>query len=204
MLASVHRRPPPSANCANTIRVNIGERPRTGMNETKTEPMPGLGSGVAAESLDGSSAACVVVTGRMQRFVLHAIPTAPIADYLRAQVPGRRCLHCTQICHLCTCLNWLPMTCAGRSRVRGRGRRWRALPCWDPRGGLAWRRLGCYQPAGWRRCGLAPSRRGVRWPGRRGSWVMSVVQTTALDRNSGMSAAARRSGAAGGTSGAGV
>ena len=30
------------------------------------------------------------------------------------------------------------------------------------------------------------------------------VQTTALDRNSGMSAAARRSGAAGGTSGAGA
>jgi hypothetical protein len=43
-----------------------------------------------------------------------------------------------------------------------------------------------------RRCGLAPSRRGVRWPGRRGSWVMSVVQTTALDPNSGMSAAAQR------------
>src|SRR5262249_15320292 len=37
MLASVHRRPPPFANCANTIRPNIGERPRTGMNETETE-----------------------------------------------------------------------------------------------------------------------------------------------------------------------
>ena len=41
MLASVHRRPPPSANCANTIRVATGERRRTGMNETKTEPRPG-------------------------------------------------------------------------------------------------------------------------------------------------------------------
>jgi len=99
-----------------------------------------------------------------------------------------------------------------------RRRRWRALPCWDPRGGLArapraacmsgsggrshgcgppcgrvrqgWRRLGCYQPAGWWRCGLAPSRRGVRWPGRRGSWAVSVVRTTALDPNRGMSVAA--------------
>jgi hypothetical protein len=41
MLASVHRRPPPSANCANTIRMTAGERCRTGMNETKTEPRPG-------------------------------------------------------------------------------------------------------------------------------------------------------------------
>ena len=99
-----------------------------------------------------------------------------------------------------------------------RRRRWRALPCWDRRGGLAWapraacmsgsggrshgcgppcgrvhqgwRRLGCYQPAGWWRCGLAPSRRGVRWPGRRGSWAVSVVRTTALDPNRGMSVAA--------------
>ena len=98
-----------------------------------------------------------------------------------------------------------------------RRRRWRALPCWDPRGGLAWapraacmsgsggrshgcgppcgrvrqgwRRLGCYQPAGWWRCGLAPSRRGVRWPGHRGSWAVSVVRTTALDPNRGMSVA---------------
>jgi hypothetical protein len=37
MLARVHRRPPPSANCANTIWVNIGERSRTGVNETETE-----------------------------------------------------------------------------------------------------------------------------------------------------------------------
>jgi hypothetical protein len=33
MLTSVHRRPPPSANWANTIRVTAGERCRTGMNE---------------------------------------------------------------------------------------------------------------------------------------------------------------------------
>jgi hypothetical protein len=37
MLASVHRRPPPSANCTNTIRANTGERSRTGVNETETE-----------------------------------------------------------------------------------------------------------------------------------------------------------------------
>src|SRR5215472_159744 len=37
MLARVHRRPPPSANCANTIRVTTGERWRTGVNETQTE-----------------------------------------------------------------------------------------------------------------------------------------------------------------------
>src|SRR6516162_6235366 len=37
MLARVHRRPPPFANCANTIRANTGERPRTGVNETETE-----------------------------------------------------------------------------------------------------------------------------------------------------------------------
>jgi hypothetical protein len=33
MLARVHRRPPPFADCANTIGVNIGERSRTGVNE---------------------------------------------------------------------------------------------------------------------------------------------------------------------------
>src|SRR5262249_61674861 len=32
---SVHQRPPPSANCANTIRVTTGERWRTGVNEHK-------------------------------------------------------------------------------------------------------------------------------------------------------------------------
>jgi len=37
MLTGVHRCPPPSANCANTIWVDIGERPRTGVNETETE-----------------------------------------------------------------------------------------------------------------------------------------------------------------------
>src|SRR5215472_16138664 len=37
MRTSVHRRPPPSATCANTIWVDIGERPRTGVNETETE-----------------------------------------------------------------------------------------------------------------------------------------------------------------------
>src|SRR6516162_877023 len=37
MLARVHRRPPPSANCTNTIRANTGERSRTEVNETETE-----------------------------------------------------------------------------------------------------------------------------------------------------------------------
>jgi hypothetical protein len=86
MLAAVHRRPPPSANCTNSTRLTAGERSRTGVNETKTEPRPGPGpcSGVAAESLDGSSPACVVVTGRRQRFVLHAIPNRAL--------PSMRCL----------------------------------------------------------------------------------------------------------------
>ena len=99
-----------------------------------------------------------------------------------------------------------------------RRRRWRALPCWDPRGGLArapraacmsgsgGRSHGCGPPmrqgpsglassgvlpaGGWWRCRLALSRRGVRWPGRRGSWAVSVVRTTASDPNRGMSVAA--------------
>src|SRR5215813_1074445 len=71
MLASVHRGSPQSANWANTIRGNIGERLRTGMNGPKTEPGPGPGLGVGAESLE-SSAACVAVTGRRQHFVLPA------------------------------------------------------------------------------------------------------------------------------------
>ena len=37
MLTSVHRRPPPSASRANTIRVTTGEWWRTGVNETETE-----------------------------------------------------------------------------------------------------------------------------------------------------------------------
>src|SRR5215467_14860289 len=38
MLHGVHRRPPPSASRANTIRVTTGERARTWMNEPKIEP----------------------------------------------------------------------------------------------------------------------------------------------------------------------
>jgi hypothetical protein len=37
MLASVHRRPPPSATCPNTTGAAAGERWRTGVNETETE-----------------------------------------------------------------------------------------------------------------------------------------------------------------------
>src|SRR5215470_1110045 len=40
MLHGVHRRPPPSASRANTIRVTTGERRRTWMNEPETEPTP--------------------------------------------------------------------------------------------------------------------------------------------------------------------
>jgi len=77
--------------------------------------------------------------------------------------------------------------------------------CWVG-GGVrqGWRRLGVTSRRGWRRWGLAPFRRGVQGPGRRGGWAMSVVQTTAPDPNFGMSVAVRRSRAAGGTSGAGV
>ena len=66
--------------------------------------------------------------------------SAPNADYLRVQVPGRRCLHCTQICHLCTCLNWLPMTCAAGRVFKGDAGGGAHLPGGLRRGGLAWRR----------------------------------------------------------------
>ena len=109
MLTSVHRRPPQSANCANTIRVSTGERPRTGMNETKLSPGPGrsLGSGVAAESLDGSSAACVAVTGRRQRFVLHGsqncadsarLARVPSALVATRRLPGLNAWPCRLLC----------------------------------------------------------------------------------------------------------
>src|SRR2546427_12591962 len=39
MLTGVHRRSPPSPNCANGIWLDIGEQLRTGMNETKNEAM---------------------------------------------------------------------------------------------------------------------------------------------------------------------
>jgi hypothetical protein len=70
--------------CANTIRVTAGERCRTGMNETKTEPRPGPGPGLRCSGrvAGRSSAACVVVTGRRQRFVLHGSSVAPIAEYV--------------------------------------------------------------------------------------------------------------------------
>src|SRR2546427_11981490 len=57
MLTGVHRRSPPSPNCANGIWLNIGEQLRTGMNETKNEamlassafpPRPAGGTGVRA------------------------------------------------------------------------------------------------------------------------------------------------------------
>ena len=137
---------------------------------------------------------------------IHILP----ADYFRAQVPGRRCLHCTQICHLCTCLNWLPMT--GRdvtcSRARSAVARTSLLgSAWWP--GLAPRAAGMSGSGGRSdRAGrhAAGSVHGLRHPGEEfdglvaDSWAMSVVQTTASDPNGGMSAAARRSGAAGGTS----
>jgi hypothetical protein len=74
MLHGVHRRPPPSASRANTIRVTTGERPRTGMNEPKTEPRPrakALLSRCGGRAVGRSSAACTAVTGRRQRFALH-------------------------------------------------------------------------------------------------------------------------------------
>jgi hypothetical protein len=87
----VHRRPPPSASRANTIRVTTGERPRTWMNEPKTEPRPGAKAccpGCGGRVAGRSSAACVAVTGRRQRFVVHGSQIAPIADSaLSAAVP---------------------------------------------------------------------------------------------------------------------
>jgi hypothetical protein len=108
-------------------------------------------------------------------------PAGRRIEYLRAQVPGHRCLHCPQTCHLCTCLSWLLMTCAGRSRVQGEV-------------GAGIRVVTRPGAAGWRHPGEEFH------GGNAGSWAMSVVQTTALDPNSGMSAAGRRSCATTGTS----
>ena len=44
MLASVHHWPPPFATYADVSRVAGGERPRTGVNEPRTEPRPGSGA----------------------------------------------------------------------------------------------------------------------------------------------------------------
>ena len=41
LLAWVHRQPPQSVSCANMSFMATGERPRTGVNETQTEPRPG-------------------------------------------------------------------------------------------------------------------------------------------------------------------
>src|SRR5215472_6415635 len=76
----------------------------------------GTGGRLQFHSSRWRSLACLIVSAP-------DVSGAQIADYLLAQVPSRRYLHCTQICHLWTCLNWLPMTCAGRSDVQGkRGR----------------------------------------------------------------------------------
>ena len=86
MLHGVHQRPPPSANRANTIRVTTGERPRTVMNEPKTEPRlrPGLLSRCGGRVAGRSSAACAAVTGR--RFVIHGSQIASVADSERPPV----------------------------------------------------------------------------------------------------------------------
>jgi hypothetical protein len=42
MLASVHHWPSPFATYADVSRVAGGERPRTGVNEPRTEPRPGV------------------------------------------------------------------------------------------------------------------------------------------------------------------
>jgi hypothetical protein len=65
-------------------------------------------------------------------------------------------------------------------------------------GSQGWRRLGCYQASrvvATGACAMQVSS-ATAWP--RGSWAMPVVQTTALDPDCGMSAAAGRSRAAGG------
>jgi hypothetical protein len=75
---------------------------------------------------------------------------AQIADYLRAQVSGPRCLQCMQICPLGTCLNWLPMTGAAGHVFKG------------DVGGGAHVRLG--SPSG---PGLAPQAAGMSGSGGR-------------------------------------
>lgn len=143
----------------------------------KLSPGPGRGPGLrcGGRVAGRSSAACVAVTGRRQRFVLHGSQIAHIADYLRAQVPGCRCLQCMQICHLCTCLNWLPMICAAGSRVQGRRRRWRTCPAGIPgpvwpgaagcryevaSAGEAIRRAACWVPVWWSWILMLSGRRG--------------------------------------------
>jgi hypothetical protein len=66
---------------------------------------------------NGGSRVLTVTSDRDAALPLLKSVSELIADYFRARVPGRRCLHCRQICPLCTCLNWLLMTCAGRSRL---------------------------------------------------------------------------------------
>ena len=56
LLTSVQRRPPPSVACPNTIWATAGERCRTGMNETKTEPSYVLGVVAAAVSAAAAGA----------------------------------------------------------------------------------------------------------------------------------------------------
>ena len=89
---------------------------------------------------------------------------------------------------------------AGMSGCGGRSQRAGRHAAGSVKAGVVWgvtsRRAGGDE--GWRHPG-EEFHGGVA-----GSWAMPVVQTTALDPNSGMSAAARRSGAAGGTSGGGV
>ncbi len=146
-------------------------------------------------------------------------------------MPGRRCLHCTQICHLCTCLNWLPMTWGGTvtcSRARSAVARTSLLgSAWWP--GLAPRAAGMRgsggrshragrHAAGFVRAGViwgVTSRRGggdVGWRhlGEEFDGLAAGVagrcrwsRRRRWDPNGGMSAAAGRSGAAGGTSGGG-
>ena len=86
---------------------------------------------------------------------------------------------------------------AGMSGCGGRSQRAGRHAAGSVKAGVVWgvtsRRAGGDE--GWRHPG-EEFHGGVA-----GSWAMPVVQTTALDPNSGMSAAARRSGAAGGTSG---
>src|SRR5215471_3528885 len=55
----------------------------------KLSPRPGRGlsSAAAAEPLDGSNAACVVVTGRSQRFVLRAMPNRALPNMSAAGGP---------------------------------------------------------------------------------------------------------------------
>jgi hypothetical protein len=84
MLASVHRRPPPSATCPNTTGVAADERPRTGVNETRTETS-GLRRYRLGRAFSGQcalSAGPLQVRQRADPALTPAQPVRVVAEYV--------------------------------------------------------------------------------------------------------------------------